>query len=617
MLQTHKTDDSINLGTPPSEFRSLAESLAEGVTFIQRHLSIVLLTCAISAGATLLYLIVVVPTFTADAQIVVDSKAARGDGASVSTIVESQIAIIKSESIARAVITKLGLARDPELASQNVLRSLKRSLYKLLGWSKPETDSSAMQYAVEAFERKLSAKRVGLTYIVDITFDSVDPERAAQILNTVAETYVTAQMDSKFKSALGSEKWVKERLDELSAQASTAQNAVTNYYKNMSDVVASSEPRDTPSSTSQSELRGLEAAAEAAARNRDNFVRMLRYMEAQQQSQPVLESHLLTEASPPLRASSPNLAIVLGIAAAAGVFLGFAFGMLRDLSHRGTIRTGAEVWNEFQIACIAVVPAVSSVASKLIAFALRTIAFAPRSTRTERALPSPRSRSITRTDHPIWTVTDAPLSRFTGSLLEIKLAIDVMNRSGKRNQVIGLTSAQPGEGKSTVAAALALFMARSGAKVVLLDCNLRTRSLSAALAPTAERGVLDVLSGAASVREIAWIEPATQLVFLPIGNSSRPICGSEIVASERLDGLFRSLREAYEYVIVDLTAVTPFAEVQAAVCALDSLIFVIEAGRTNIDLVKRGLDIVRHENVVGIVLNKAKHDGVLSAFGRR
>lgn len=610
MLQTHKTDDSINLGTPPSEFRSLAESLAEGVAFIRRYLSIMSLTCAVSVGAALLYLVTVVPTFTADAEIVVDSKAARGDGASVSTIVESQIAILKSEGIARAAITKLGLAKDPEFAGRNsVARYMKRSIYRLLGWSKPETEASTMQYAVEAFERKLSAKRVGLTYIVDIAFESVDPERAAEILNTVAETYIAAQMDSKFKSALGSEKWVKDRLNELSTQASTAQQAVTNYHKNGTDTAVPSESADAGSATWQSELRSLEAAAEAATRNHDNFVRMLRYMEAQQQSQLGLEAHVLTEASPPLRASSPNVVIVLGIAVVAGVLLGFALGMLRDLSHRGTIWTGAEVWNEFQIACIAVVPAVSSVASRLAAFAHRA-------TRTERALPNARSRRIVRTDNPIWTVTDAPQSRFTGSLLEIKLAIDAMSRSGKRNQVIGLTSTQPDEGKSTVAAALALFMARSGARVALLDCNLRSRALSAALAPAAERGVLDALSGAASVREIAWIEPATQLAFLPVGNGSRPICESEIIASDRLEGLFRSLREAYEYVIVDLPAVTPFANVQAAVCALDSLIFVIEAGRTNVDLIRRGLDVVRHENVVGIVLNKAEHEGVLSAFGR-
>jgi len=112
------------------------------------------------------------------------------------------------------------------------------------------------------------------------------------------------------------------------------------------------------------------------------------------------------------------------------------------------------------------------------------------------------------------------------------------------------------------------------------------------------------------VCEATWIEPTTQLAFLPVGNNSRPIYASEVLALESLDRLFQTLREAYEYVIVDLPAVEPFADVRAAMRALDSFIFVIEASRTNIDVVKRGLDVVRHENVVGIVLNKAKYDGV-------
>jgi Mrp family chromosome partitioning ATPase len=139
---------------------------------------------------------------------------------------------------------------------------------------------------------------------------------------------------------------------------------------------------------------------------------------------------------------------------------------------------------------------------------------------------------------------------------------------------------------------------------------LRNRSLSGALAPAAELGVLDVMSGTASVREAVWIEPTTQLAFLPVGNSSRPIYASEILGSESLDRLFQTLRDAYEYVIVDLSAVAPFSDVRAAVCALDSFIVVIEASRTNIDVAKRGLDVIRHENIVGIVLNKAKYNGV-------
>ena len=608
MLQTNRTDHSVNPDSMPPEFSLPTETLAAGVAFIRRRLSIISFTCLIAFGFGLLYLITAAPTFTADADVVVDSKAAPGDAASVSTIVESQIAIIKSKGIALAVIGKLGLAEDPEFVRHSgAVRDMIRSISRLLGWSKPETESSGVRHALEAFERKLSVKRAGLTYIVNITFDSIDPERAAKILNTVVETYIAAQMDAKYKSDLRGEKWVKDRLDALSSQASNAKKALANYHKNKNDVADSAEPVDagTPPSqltaTTQGDLRELEAAAESTARTYDNFLRVLRYMEAQQQSSPTLEAHLLTEASPPLRASSPKIGIALGISIAGGMLLGIAIGMLRDLSDRG-IRTGAQVWKELQIACIAVVPEVASAGAKLGAL---LVDGAPRRQRAD-----PRSRSIVRTESPIWTITDAPQSRFTESFLEIKIAIDSMNRSGKRNQVIGITSTHPDEGKSTVAAALALLMAHAGARAVLVDCNLRNRSLSAAMAPAAELGVLDVVSGAASVRDTTWIDSTTQLAFLPVGNNSRPMYAGEVLASEIPDQLFKTLREAYDYIIVDLPAVALFADVRAAVCALDSFIFVIEASRTNVDVVKRGLDVVRHENVVGIVLNKAKYDGV-------
>ena len=374
MLQTNRTDNSVNPDTLPPEFRLPTVSLAEAVAFIRRRLSIILLTCLITLGVALLYLIAAVPTFTANAELVVDSKAVPGDAASVSTIVESQIAIIKSESIARAVIRKLALAGDPEFAGHDgVVRGTIKSISRLIGWGKPETESesSVMGYALESFERKLTAKRVGLTYIVEITFESIDPERAAQILNTVAETHIMASMDAKYKSALRSEKWVKDRMNELSSQGSAAQKAVADYYKNRNDVADSADtvnagtPPSQLTARMQGELRELEAAAESTARTYDNFLRVLRYIEAmQQQSLPVFEAHLLTEASRPLRASSPKVRNVLGISTVGGVLLGIAIGMLRDLSDRG-IRTSGQVWRELQIACIAVVPGVKSDGAEL------------------------------------------------------------------------------------------------------------------------------------------------------------------------------------------------------------------------------------------------------------
>lgn len=332
MPQTHKAGDS----TVSAESRSPAESIADAVAFVRRHLSIMLLTFFVTIGAAVLYLIVAAPAYTATAKLVIDAKAPPVDVSAAATIVESQIAILKSESLARVVIRKRGLAADPEFgAPAGGLRGMVKSIFRLLGLMEPETEFSAMRRTLRSFDRKLSARRVGLTYIVEITFDSGNPERAALILNTVAETHIAAQMEARFKSGLREEKWVKDRISELSTQASAAQNAVTEYE------TADAGKLSSQSTKAQADRRELEAAAETSTKAYENFIRMLRYMEAQQQSSNT-EARLLVEASPPLEASSPKAPIVLGISTAGGVIFGIALGMLRDLLGRGVRVSGRD-----------------------------------------------------------------------------------------------------------------------------------------------------------------------------------------------------------------------------------------------------------------------------------
>jgi capsular exopolysaccharide synthesis family protein len=624
MLQMpNRSNQSISHNTVPLDGLPVV-SLADVAHFIRRRLWIISSTCLATWGIALLYLITAVPTFTAEADLVIESKAPLSDAAAVSTIVESQIGIIKSESIARAVMQKLDLTEDPEFVGRvGIVGGMIRSLAQLLGLSKPEPESAAMRRALESFQRKLSAKRVGLTYIVAMSFESIDPERAAQILNTIPETFIARQMDAKYNLSLQDQVWIQNRLTELSSQASAAQKALEDY-KNRKDVA---------DSVDAGAERALAAAAESSKGAYDNFRHVLRRNEAaRQQSTPVFEASLVSKALPPLKPSSPKRAIVLGLSTIAGVLLGIAFGVLRDLSDRG-IRAGAQVWNELEVACIAIVPMVrsSGVRRRLKTFftgpaqRLPTKRSAKRQVRnglasqspegerpSKRALSNPtstdpRSQTIVRMESPIWTVTDAPQSPFTESLLEIKLAIDSMSRSGKRMQVIGITSTRPKEGKSTIAAALALLLAHTEARVVLLDCNLRNRSLSAGLAPAAAFGILDVMTGAVSLPAITWTDLLSRLSFLPAGNSARPIYASDALRSETLDELFKALRKTYEYIIVDLPAVAPFADVRAAAHLLDSFILVAECGRTNIDVVERAFKVCRgiNELMLGVALNKA------------
>src|SRR4051794_15234794 len=145
MLHASRPDSWVTRDNAPPEYRSSAESIAEVVAFIRRRLSMISLTCLVVLGVAVLYLIAAVPTFTATAQLLIDSKGGSGDSVSVSTIVNSQIAIISSEGIARDVIRKLDLAQDPEFVGRGTLRRTIRSMSRLLGWSKPESESSAMR----------------------------------------------------------------------------------------------------------------------------------------------------------------------------------------------------------------------------------------------------------------------------------------------------------------------------------------------------------------------------------------------------------------------------------------------------------------------------------------
>lgn len=328
MLQTNSTENWLSRDSMPPEFCpgpavSLADVLAV-LALIRRHLLVMLLTCLAGLGIAILYLIIVVPTFTAKAQLLVNSKLTFADAAALSTVVESQIAIIKSESIAIAVIEKLGLAQDQEFATGQGSGMVSR----LLGLSQPKTQANAARYAVESFERKLSVKRVGSTYLVEITLDSRNPDRAAQILNAIAEKYITHQVD---KASLQDEKWATDRLNELSTQALAAETALKDYDRNKTTNAAdSADTRDR-----------LAAAAESSKNAYDNFRHLLRKTEAaQQQTPPVFEASLVTGASPPLRASWPKPRTVLGVAIVAGLLLGLAIGIVRDLSDR--IRTSGQ-----------------------------------------------------------------------------------------------------------------------------------------------------------------------------------------------------------------------------------------------------------------------------------
>ena len=107
---------------------------------------------------------------------------------------------------------------------------------------------------------------------------------------------------------------------------------------------------------------------------------------------------------------------------------------------------------------------------------------------------------------------------------------------------------------------------------------------------------------------------STKMSFLPVMTKFRVANSSEILNSIPVKELFERLRESYDYVVVDLPPLAPIVDVRAATHLVDSFVFVVEWGRTKIDVVEHTLGHAPgvYENLLGVVLNKVD----MNTFGR-
>jgi len=209
------------------------------------------------------------------------------------------------------------------------------------------------------------------------------------------------------------------------------------------------------------------------------------------------------------------------------------------------------------------------------------------------------------------TIIESPSSPYAEAVRSIKLLVD-LNSKAKQTKTIGVTSCLPNEGKSSVAAAVAALIAQGGARVILVDCDLRHCSLSRELAPTASAGFLDVVAEQVDLADAVWSDPTTGMAFLSAGR--RVPNAAEILASDAARSLFHMLQIKYDYVIVDLPPLAVGVDVRATSDHIDSYVLVIEWGVTKIDAVQY---VLRHApslqaNIVGAVLNKVN----MAAMGR-
>jgi succinoglycan biosynthesis transport protein ExoP len=190
------------------------------------------------------------------------------------------------------------------------------------------------------------------------------------------------------------------------------------------------------------------------------------------------------------------------------------------------------------------------------------------------------------------------------------LSTSLMGANGRLNgSAIAITGADPDVGRTTVAYNLALTLVRDGARVVLIDGDLRNPQLHRLVrADVSHPGLSDILMGNASLEQAVQQTAVEGLVFIgagaPVDNPVR------LLRSPQMQSLLETLKKVADFIIIDTPSAATFADSTVIGLAAGNVLIVHAAGNGMTDATREMLSRLRqHEaNLVGVVLNKVRLD---------
>ncbi len=216
------------------------------VAAIRRQLPAVFAMVAFTSLLGTAYLLTARPYYTASALILIDNRrigavessyapnSASGDAAS--SLIDSQVEVIKAESMAARVIRQLNLVDDPEFknagASEGRISKLKRLAASFFGRSAPgpaDTAEAKIHWAADLLLRDLEVHRVARTMVLQVAYTSPDAVKAARIANAYADAYLTDQLDAKYEATKAGSHWLEERIADIKSKALASDLAIQKY----------------------------------------------------------------------------------------------------------------------------------------------------------------------------------------------------------------------------------------------------------------------------------------------------------------------------------------------------------------------------------------------------
>lgn len=615
---------------------------------------------------------------------------------------QTQVNVLKSDNLAWQTLSQLGLGHQ---AGFNPKASASSSA---------DADPSSGERAelIQRFEKNLHVDLMRNSRMLEVDFDSPDPQLGARVVNSLVGNYVEYNFRKKYEATRQASGWMEQQLDELKAKVEKSQQALVDYERRNAivnigdkenvieerladlskDLTAAESDRVQKESldrlvqadeskaatladdpllerleeksadlqseyvsalgqygpkfprvarlreqldTIQAEIRqerqrtlarvhnDYRAAVDREKLLADSVTRekgevgqlnelliqhnlLKREFETNQQLYDSLlqrlkdatvsaglratNIHVLDSAIPPAVAVRPKKLLNVLIALIAGLILGFTLAFVEE-GLDNSIKSAEDVERLIGVPSLALVPATNSM--KLLPHPA-----------SGAQRPSGNGKGGNGEARIELAVLNQPASALAESYRALRTAI-LLSRSPRPPQTILVTSPNPDEGKSCTSLNLALALAQRGGRVLLIDGDLRKRSLARYLGLTNHRGLSGFLTGAHPLADaFVPVESASRLSVLPAGPPApNP---AELLSSLAMEAALAELRRSFDHIVIDSPPALMVTDATILSPLADGLILVVESEATVRGALLRTHQILESAGgkILGVVMNK-------------
>jgi polysaccharide biosynthesis transport protein len=322
---------------------------------------------------------------------------------------------------------------------------------------------------------------------------------------------------------------------------------------------------------------------------------------------------IVDAAVPPKKPSTPRVALNLSLGLLVGLALGIGAAFLQE-HFDNSLKTTEDVERILQLPALAMIPSVESLNGHSVYGSGNGSGKAVRANGSGRLLPITGSAARAGGNGhagnglPVsahWYRIDelAPqYSALAEAFRSLRTSV-LLSAAGQPPRSLLVSSAQPGEGKTTISANLAISLAQLGQRVLLIDCDLRRPSVHRAFQIQGSLGVVSYLAGQRDWR--AAVEKTSLPGLDVLVSGPVPPNPAELLSSDRMQKLIQEALEDYKFVLVDSPPLLNVSDSRILATLVEGVVLVVKGGETPRELARRAQAYVSDvgARVIGAVLN--------------